>query len=179
MDKKNMLEKINDILLNTKLDKRFAYIFGITHLDNQISIKEIDHYPDIYEMLYSEKVLEEAEYYQSILICTNGWAVQVGDNALEENDDDLLTQLPPSEHPNRIRIELRIMYDKEDSFNTCVLIEGQDEIMYDTEGQGDLAVAIRRIYASKNLQDQSLISKENIFSTVNNSIEEDDSDILQ
>jgi hypothetical protein len=179
MDKKNMLEEINNILLNTKLDNRFAYIFGITHFDDQFSILEIDHYPDIYQMLFDEKVLEKAESYPAVLICTNGWAVQLDPDAQQETDQDLLTQIPPSEHPNRVRVQLRIMYDKEHTFNTCVLIEGQDEIMYDTEGQGDLAVAIRQIYAGKNLQDQSLISKENIFSTVDNSIREDDSDILQ
>jgi len=148
MDNELILKEINVILESLDNRQDHAYIFGVNTQneagEDSVSITEITHYHDVYSMLADPDVISEAKKYPAVLVTTSGWAVQ-----FTPNEDDNITQIPPSEHPNRKRVVLRAMYTKEEEFATCVILE-DEEPMFDDQGNGMLADAIIALYDSNN-----------------------------
>jgi len=148
MDNELILKEINVILESLDNRQDHAYIFGVNTQneagEDSVSITEITHYHDVYSMLADPDVISEAKKYPAVLVTTSGWAVQ-----FVPNEDDNITQIPPSQHPNRKRVVLRAMYTKEEEFATCVILE-DEEPMFDDQGNGMLADAIIALYDSNN-----------------------------
>jgi len=148
MDNELILKEINVILESLDNRQDHAYIFGVNTQneagEDSVSITEITHYHDVYSMLADPDVISEAKKYPAVLVTTSGWAVQ-----FTPNEDDNITQIPPSQHPNRKRVVLRAMYTKEEEFATCVILE-DEEPMFDDQGNGMLADAIIALYDSNN-----------------------------
>lgn len=149
MDNESILKNINVILESLDNRQDHAYIFGVNTQneagEDSVSITEITHYHDVYSMLADPDVISEAKKYPAVLVTTSGWAVQ-----FTPNEDDNITQIPPSEHPNRKRVILRAMYTKEEEFATCVILE-DEEPMFDDQGNGMLAEAIMSLYSQPNI----------------------------
>ena len=166
MDNELILKEINVILESLDNRQDHAYIFGVNTQneagEDSVSITEITHYHDVYSMLADPDVISEAKKYPAVLITTNGWAVQ-----FVPNQDDNITQIPPSQHPNRKRVVLRAMYTKEEEFATCVILE-DEEPMFDDQGNGMLADAIINLYHNNDTKSSSqLLTQADILTSSN------------
>ena len=165
MDNESILKNIN-VILDARNDRQdHAYIFGVNTQneagEDSVSITEITHYHDVYSMLADPDVISEAKKYPAVLVTTSGWAVQ-----FTPNEDDNITQIPPSEHPNRKRVILRAMYTKEEEFATCVILE-DEEPMFDDQGNGMLADAIMSLYHNPDTKSSQLLTQADILTSSN------------
>lgn len=89
---------------------------------------------DVYDLLDSVTPDESANYYGLI---TAGWASPVG-----ENDN-----LPPSQHPERRRVELLVVVSRDGSVASALSMAGNDELAIDEgKAQGALADAVKAIF---------------------------------
>lgn len=91
---------------------------------------------DVYEMLDTTMVARALEAHDFVGLVTHGWASQI------TNGEEPL--VPPSQDPNRKRVRLMVVVDKNHMFS-AIRIDGDDELKTD-EGMatGALADAIRR-----------------------------------
>ena len=90
---------------------------------------------DVYDLLGTVTPDESANYYGLI---TAGWASPVG-----END-----HLPPSQHPERRRVELLVVVNRDGSMASALSMAGNDDLTIDEgKAQGALADAMAGLFA--------------------------------
>ncbi len=118
-----------------------AILFGVeTFVGEPPLIVPVDKHADIYDMMYSENTAKEISVYTKFAVVTCGWAAPMEDGELEENS------LPPSEHPERKRVRLCVLY-ADGKINTALTFEGDKEPdLQMGNGSGDLKEAIFDLY---------------------------------
>jgi hypothetical protein len=106
------------------------------HDGNPIWVKDLEQRGgDVYDLLETITPDESANYYGLI---TAGWASPVG-----END-----HLPPSQHPERRRVELLVVVNRDGSVASALSMSGNDELIIDEgNASGALADAVLGIFA--------------------------------
>lgn len=106
------------------------------HDGHPIWVKDLEQRGgDVYDLLDTITPDESANYYGVI---TAGWASPVGDN----------DHLPPSQHPERRRVELLVVVNRDGSIASALSMSGNDELIIDEgKAHGALADAVLGIFA--------------------------------
>jgi hypothetical protein len=106
------------------------------HDGHPIWVKDLEQRGgDVYDLLASVTPEESANYYGLI---TAGWASPVGDN----------DNLPPSQHPERRRVELLVVVNRDGEMASALSMAGNDELTIDEgKAQGALAIAMLGLFA--------------------------------
>ena len=171
MNNTDILKQANVIIASQELNPDYAYLYGINVKDDSIDLVEISHYWESYAMLGDPENKVKIQQYQYALILTNGWAISY----TADQEDDNLTRLAPSEHPDRLRVSLRALYSPDSGFATSVYIENNPEPMYDTQGNGMLADAIMALFDN----DKVLLNKTSVDTLNAFVVDDEDADLFQ
>lgn len=125
----------NPTLGNSPVKARIAPV--AFHDGHPIWVRDLEQRGgDVYDLLETVTPEESANYYGLI---TAGWASPVGGN----ND-----HLPPSQHPERRRVELLVVVNRDGSMASAMAMAGNDELTIDEgNAQGALADAMLGLFA--------------------------------
>jgi hypothetical protein len=173
MEDIEILKQANLLIASKDISHEYAYLFGVNVNDNVVNVTEIAHYWEIYALLGDPENKTKVSQYQYCLIVTYGWAIKFDPNEEEDYSDETITRIPPSEHPDRVRVSLRAMYSPVFGFTTSVYLEGTSEPMYDNAGKGMLADAIIALY---NSNDSTSTSKAIEIGSID--IDDEDADLF-
>ena len=95
--------------------------------------------PDVYDIL--SKAIDESlgNVWDHMAVYTEGWAAP--------NDND--NNIPPSQHPERVRVKLVCFVHKNEKkfIESIISFEDEEKLEYNSEGQGQLAKALLLIYS--------------------------------
>ena len=98
----------------------------------------VGEHADIYTLIDSRHTLRVAKASDYIVVATCGWASPQNSEPPSEHDD-----LPPSEHPERRRVRLFIMVNKEGMASCLRFSDSPDEVITDSgRAIGGLATAL-------------------------------------
>lgn len=115
-----------------------AQIYGIQTLEDNNFLTVLEgEFADIYYLLNSDETITSLKPYEHFGILTCGWAAPIN----EENPEDTL---PPSQSPDKVRVQLFIVCDAEGSQITSLRFEHtpKKDIIERDKHHGDLGDAI-------------------------------------
>jgi hypothetical protein len=134
-NKEDLAKRIYDKLEHNKQTKKaFAYSINIDD-NSEVKLKLVASDYDIYDLLESSQVVQEALLSDGFAVITHGWASPVSNEGI-----------PPSENPERKRVRLIAIVDSNKNLVSVVHIKGDDEVLVDESGIGTLADAMRALY---------------------------------
>jgi hypothetical protein len=134
-NKEDLAKRIYDKLEHNKQTKKaFAYSINIDD-NSEVKLKLVASDYDIYDLLESSQVVQEALLSDGFAVITHGWASPVSNEGI-----------PPSENPERKRVRLIAIVDSNKNLVSVVHIKGDDEVLVDESGTGTLADAMRALY---------------------------------
>lgn len=129
-----------------------AYAYGINKDDidnNIINPIELGHQSDIYQLVETISKDGSALIWDAIVVTTQGWAAPI--DPQDRNKD---IDIPPSKHAQRRRVLLACIVTPNDGISSVLKLE-DEEAMFDTTGEGDLANALSQIYTKDKLTYES------------------------
>lgn len=123
-----------------------AQAYAILTTADGLDVQLLQSDKDVYDLLDTTVVADALRLTDFVAVVTCGWAV-----SMEDSDDNL----PPSKSPNRIRVRLCVITDKNSKQSSVMRIEGRDEAMFDEKGKahGALADAVKRAAKRKSFDE--------------------------
>lgn len=127
-------KSINDILMDNPYNLPNSVLYGLTMSGETIEIDHISEHEDVYQLLStdSSKIMEKYKY---VGVVTTGWASPLNDDGEAEG--------APSQHPERRRVRLMVIANRENVVSVLRFEDEPNEPIFD-EGNatGSLANAI-------------------------------------
>ncbi len=116
----------------------YAYAYGLNIEDNEIvNHLQIEKKKDIYSLIETISKDGSALIWDAIAVTTQGWAAPL--------DPDQDSELPPSKHPEKVRVLLMCIVTKNLQIHSVIKLENE-EAQYQPDGKGELAKALLNIY---------------------------------
>jgi hypothetical protein len=112
-----------------------ALLIGICFGEIKDSMRFIASAGDIYELLEDAGNKLEASLFDVIAVITCGWAAPLGPTGE-------VSEIAPSEHPDRARIGLTLIAGKDGICSVMRFANNPDEVTIDSSGRGPLADAL-------------------------------------
>jgi hypothetical protein len=119
-----------------------AQAYAVLTTAEGLDVQLLQSDKDVYDLLDTTVIADALRITDFVALVTCGWATKIDDN------------LPPSKSPNRVRVRLVVITDKNSKQGSVMRIEGEGEAMFD-EGQahGSLADALRRASKRKSFDE--------------------------
>lgn len=146
-DLKYIDRHINNSLELSTIDPFYipkAILFGIETFNGEPPLSVVvGGEEDVYEMLENEEYAKEIAPYTKFGIVTTGWAAP-----LPTDGSDYDETVKPSQHAERRRVRLFVMYYDGDVVSSIRFSDDNDNPIYDTDGtaSGSLQDAIINLY---------------------------------
>ena len=122
-----------------------AQAYAILTTADGLDVQLLQSDKDVYDLLDTTVVADALRLTDFVAVVTCGWAVNI-----TESDDNL----PPSKSPNRIRVRLCVITDKNSKQGSVMRIEGEGEAMFDEgKAHGALADAVKRASKRKSFDE--------------------------
>lgn len=147
MAKAELAEMIVCNDLNSRFGNDFsipsAIAYSVTEHDEGVSVTFVQTSPDVYDLLADPNMYGVAKVSDYLLLVTTGWAAPI------PIDEDLST--PPSQHPERRRVRLTMFANRDEIASVLAFQDEQTEKVVSTEGRGDLAEAVSKLFVLADL----------------------------
>lgn len=118
-----------------------AMLFAINEVDedNSVTMTLAGEHGDVYDLLDSEDSHLVAKVSDYVAVVTCGWA-----SPLQDTDDD---EIAPSQHPQRRRVRLVVMANKEGVASVLRFQDDTETVTDEGQATGSLADAIKALFA--------------------------------
>lgn len=104
-------------------------------LDFEGLVTEISRFTDVYEGLRKVSVVSLQPEHTGLGVFTTGWAAPLS--------VDTKSTCPPSRHPERVKVQLCTVLDRNFQNVSVLLFEGETTPLVECDGEGSLADAPR------------------------------------
>jgi hypothetical protein len=118
----------------TLLDPFHADSAVLFLLDADGMVHELSRYEDVYNGLQEISGVSLRDEHVTLGVFTTGWAAPLSDQTPNGS--------APSEHPDRVRVQLCLALDRSFNSVSLVLMENSEEPMVERSGEGPLANAM-------------------------------------
>jgi len=121
-----------------------AQAYAVLSTADGLDVQLLQSDKDVYDLLDTTVIADALRLTDFVALVTCGWATKI-------TDDDTKR---PSEQPDRVRVRLVVVTDKNSKQGSVMRIEGEAEAMFD-EGQahGSLADAVKRASKRKSFDE--------------------------
>jgi len=121
-----------------------AQAYAVLTTADGLDVQLLQSDKDVYDLLDTTVVADALRITDFVALVTCGWATKITDDATKR----------PSEQPDRVRVRLVVVTDKNSKQGSVMRIEGEGEAMFDEgKAHGALADALKRASKRKSFDE--------------------------